>query len=257
MLLAVDIGNSSIDLGVFDGLGKLQMKSKMSTVRKKCTDEYAVILNGIFSLHQIDMHSITDCIVSSVVPSLTASVAAAVKKLTACSVMEVGTGMKTGLNIKVDSQTQLGADLVANAVGAMSQYKPPLLIIDIGTATTFTVLGESGTFEGAIICPGVRVSLDALTAYTAALPDVPITPPRHFIGKNSGDSMNSGVLFGHAFMIDGFIDRITEELGAKTLCVIVTGGLCDVVLPYCKHKLIREPELTLRGLFQLFLKNRK
>ena len=261
MLLCADIGNSSIGIGVYEcsgnAPGKSRMTSKIAAVRSKSADEYAVTLDGILRLHGISPTEIGGCMVSSVVPPLTAAVSSAVKTLTGVTPMEVGPGIRTGLNIRVDSQTQLGADLVANAVAASALRKPPFLIVDIGSATTFTVVDASGVLEGVIICPGVRMSLDALASYTAALPDVPIAPPKRTVAKNSVDAMNAGVLLGHAFMIDGFIDRIGREPGCEGLRVIVTGGLADTVLPYCSHPVERQPELTLDGLALLYFKNRK
>ncbi|MBS6446202.1 MAG: type III pantothenate kinase [Clostridiales bacterium] len=257
MLLAVDIGNSSIDLGVFDGSGALLMKSKMSAVRTKCTDEYAVILSGILTLHGIGTDRITEGIISSVVPPLTATVSSAINKLFGFVPIEVGPGIKTGLNIRIDSQAQLGADLVANSVAAISRFPLPLIIVDIGTATTFTAINCEGVLEGVIISPGIRMSLDALAADASELPDVSISLPKRFIAKNTNDSMNVGVIYGHAFMIDGFIDRLGGELKGEPLSVVVTGGLADTVLPFCSHKMEYVPELTLSGLRLLYLKNKK
>ncbi len=251
MLLAVDIGNSSIDLGVFDESGSLLTKSKMSAVRTKCTDEYAVILSGILTLHGIGTDRITEGIISSVVPPLTAAVSSAIEKLFGFVPIEVGPGIKTGLNIRIDSQAQLGADLVANSVAAIAQYPLPLVVVDIGTATTFTAINREGVLEGVIICPGIRMSLDS------ELPDVSISLPKRFIAKNTNDSMNVGVIYGHAFMIDGFIDRLDRELKGDSLSVVVTGGLADTVLPFCSHKMEYVPELTLSGLRLLYLKNKK
>lgn len=261
VLLCADIGNSSIGVGVYDGAGtgnvKKCMTSKMAAVRTKSADEYAVTLDGILRLRGISPSEIDGCMLSSVVPPLTAAVSSAVKTLTGVTPMEVGPGIRTGLNIRVDSQTQLGADLVANAVAASALRKPPFLIVDVGCATTLTVVDAAGVLEGVIICPGVRMSLDALASYTAALPDVPIVPPKRLIAKNSADAMNAGVLLGHAFMIDGFIDRIGRELGCEGLRVIVTGGLADTVIPFCRHPVERQPDLTLDGLALLYQKNRK
>lgn len=260
MLLCVDIGNSSIDFGVFSENGALAMKSKMSAERVKSTDEYAVMLNGILSLNHIGIECITDCIISSVVPPLTAAVMTAIRTLTHVTPIQVGPGIKTGLNIKIDSQTQLGTDLVANAVAAQnyrSADTAAAIIVDIGTATTFTVLGSTGILEGVIICPGLRVSLDALSAYASALPDVSLAPPKRLIARNSCDAMNAGALFGHAFMIDGFLDKIAEETGAESCTVFATGGLADLVLPYCRHTMEHKPDLTLEGLRLIWAKNRK
>lgn len=257
MLIAVDIGNSSIDLGVFDDSGILIMKSKISAVKTKSADEYAVIINGILNLNQINAEKITGGIISSVVPPLTVTIASAVNKLFGIKPSEVGPGIKTGLKIKIDSQSQLGADIVSNSVAAISKFSSPVIVIDIGTATTFTVINKDETLEGVIIIPGIRLSLDALSTYTSELPDVSITKPKRIIAKNSQESMNAGVLFGHAFMIDGFIEKIKNELKTKEINIAATGGLADIVLPYCNSRIEYIPNLTLYGLRILYLKNNK
>lgn len=256
MLLTIDIGNSSIDFGVFNG-EKLIFKSKMSAVKSKCVDEYAVTLKNILSLGEIDSADITDSIISSVVPPLTKTIAAAVEKLTKTTPLEVGPGIKTGLNIKIDIQTQLGADIVANAVAASAKCSCPLIIIDFGSATTFTVINRNGVLDGVIIAPGVRMSLDALAYRTSALPDVSIEKPKRLIAKNTNESMNVGVLYGQAFMIDGFIENIKKTMNEETVNVIATGGLAEIILPLCKAEIKHIPNLTLLGLRLIHLKNRK
>ena len=255
MLLTVDIGNSSVDFGVFDEENRLRMTSKISADRSKYADEYAIALEGILSLHRIEKEQITDCMIASVVPSLTVQVSVAIQKLFAIRPLEVGPGIKTGLNIRIDSQTELGADIVANAAAAMSLAKPPMIIIDVGTATTFTAISSGGALEGVIIAPGVRVSLDALASQTAELPDVSISMPKHVIGKNSRDSMNSGVIQGQALMIDGFSEKIRAELKAEKIRIFATGGLAETVLPLCSQKIEDVPDLTLEGLRILYRKN--
>lgn len=256
MLLAIDIGNSSIDVGIFDG-DVLLLKSKFATVQKKCVDEYALTLNGILSLNGISIDDIGHAVISSVVPPLTKTISYAVTKLTGIVPLEVGPGVKTGLRIRIDIQNQLGADIVANAVAALSYYSSPIVIADIGSATTFTVINREGVLDGVIIAPGVRMSLDALASYTSALPDISIEAPKRIIAKNTSESMNVGVLYGHAFMIDGFIKKICEELHEKEVCAILTGGLSEVILPYCTTEFICDGELILRGLHKIYQKNRK
>ena len=262
MLLAVDIGNTSIDIGVFanegnQSKGKLIMTSKISADRVKSPVEYAVLLKGVFELNNVEIAGITGSILSSVVPTLTVAVATAIKSLTGIRSIEVGPGIKTGLNIKIDSQTELGADIVANAVSVLDKGKSPHLIIDFGTATTLTVIDQSSTLVGVIIAPGVRVSLDALSMQASELPAVSIARPKRLIGKNSRESMNSGVLNGHALMIDGFCRKIKEELQADDLHVIATGGLAETILPICETPISYEPDLTLKGLEILYHKNIK
>lgn len=255
MLLAVDIGNSSIDFGVFNEQDRLLMTSKISADKAKCADEYAIVLQGILSLHRVAKEEITGCMIASVVPSLTVQVSIAVQKLFGIRPLEVGPGIKTGLNIRIDSQAELGADIVANAAGALSLAKPPMILIDVGTATTFTAISAGGALEGVIIAPGVRVSLDALASQTAELPDVSISMPKRVIGKNSRDSMNSGVIQGQALMIDGFSRKIREELKAERIRIFATGGLAEIVLPLCSPEIEYIPDLTLEGLRILYHKN--
>ncbi len=256
MLLALDIGNSSIDIGVFSKDGSLKLRSKISADRAKSADEYAVLLKGIFELNSLSLESIDGSIVASVVPPLTLAVASAIDRLFGIKSLEVGPGIKTGLNIKIDSQTELGADIVANAVSALSKGESSLLIIDFGTATTLTVIDKNSALAGVIIAPGVRVSLDALSMQASELPDVSIAMPKRLIGKNSRESMNSGVLNGHALMIDGFCAKIQKELQTGDLRVIATGGLADIILPLCETPIQYEPDLTLEGLKILYHKNK-
>ena len=255
MLLTVDIGNTSIDFGIFNEEGNLVMKSKISADKGKCSDEYAVLLMGIISLHGIAQEHIAGAIISSVVPPLTAHISNAIHSLFGIKALEVGPGIKTGLKIKIDSQAELGADIVSNAVAAMALKESPVLIVDIGTATTFTVIDKTETLQGVIIAPGIRLSLDALSSYASELPDVSIAVPRGVVGKNTRSSMNSGVLYGQAFMIDGFAEKIKETLGTDKLNVLVTGGLAETVLPLCKQENEYYSDLTLLGLKILYYKN--
>lgn len=257
MLFASDIGNSSISFGVFDDAGELLLKSKVDAVKTGSADEYAVLFRGILDLYGFDCTGITDAMICSVVPSLTRTVCAAIRRLFGVSPLEVGPGVKTGLNIKIDLQAQLGADLAANAVAALSHTSAPLAIVDFGTATTFTVINREGILEGVIICPGVRVSLDALAHSSAELPDISVAPPRRFIAKNTQDSMRAGALYGHAAMTDGLIAKIRSTLGEERLSLIATGGYAEAVLPYCKEAAEHLPDLTLTGLYLLFRKNNR
>lgn len=256
MLLAIDIGNSSIDVGIFDGEALL-LKTKFATVQKKCVDEYALTLNGILALNGIRTDNIGHAVISSVVPPLTKTISAAVGKLTGIQPLEIGPGVKTGLRIRIDIQNQLGSDIVANAVAALSSHNGPIVIADVGSATTFTIITRDGVLDGVIIAPGIRMSLDALASYTSALPDISIETPKRIIAKNTNESMNVGVLYGHTFMIDGFIRKICEELHEERVCAILTGGLSEVILPYCKTEFIHDEELILRGLCKIYQKNRK
>lgn len=257
MLLTVDIGNSSIDFGAFDSNGTLRMKSKVSAVKNRSADEYAVLLKGVLQLHAVLPEEITAGIIASVVPPLTVKVSGAIHKLFGIDALEIGPGIKTGLKIQIDSQSQLGADIVANAVAAMAEFPRPCVIVDIGTATTLTVIDQNDILQGVIIAPGMRMSLDALSSGASELPDVSIIPPKRVIGKNSIESMNIGAFYGHAFQIDGFLELLKQTLKTDTLSIVVTGGLADTLLPYCKTNMERRPNLTLEGLRLLYQKNEK
>lgn len=257
MLFAVNIANSKITFGVFDENGELIFKSGVDAVRTKSADEYAVLFSQILTLRGADRGSVTDAILSSVVPSLTRAVLDAVRILFGIAPIEVGPGIKTGLNIKIDQQTQLGADLVASAVAALAQFRPPMAIVDLGHATTVTVINREGMLEGVLIAPGVRASMDVLSRSGAELPDVSLLPPKRLIGKNTQDSMRSGVLYGHAAMLDGLLERVRETIGAETMTVVATGEHLEAVLPFCKVKPQTDADLTLRGLYLIREKNKR
>ena len=179
----------------------------------------------------------------------------AVEKICGKTPMLVGSGMKTGINIIMDNPKSVGADRIVNAVAAVQEHKPPLIIIDMGTATTLCAIDQNGAYVGGAILPGLRVSLDALSAKTAQLPAISLDIPHHVIGKNTIDSMRSGIMYGNAAMLDGLIDRMSEELGGKPT-VLATGGLSQFVAPLCRHKIICDDTLLLKGLLILYEKNK-
>lgn len=253
MLLAIDIGNTNISLGVFcDEV--LRTTARLATSKDKTADEYAVDLMNVLSLHGEDVLKIEDCIISSVVPSVSASVSSAVALLCDTVPLMVGPGVKTGLNIKIDNPAQLGADLVTGAVAALNEYTLPCIIIDMGTATTLSVLDRNGAFLGGTIGAGMRMTFNALAEGTAALPSVSITAPKSVIGKNTVDCMQSGIVLGTAAMLDGLIDRIEEDLGERAT-VVATGGLSREVISYCKNDIIYNENLLLDGLRMIYEKN--
>ncbi len=257
MLLAVDIGNSSVALGVFDPNGNLTFQCRVEASEGKSADEYAVLFHSLFALRGVDPSTVDACILSSVVPPVTHAVSRAVESLVGCRPLIVGPGVKTGLNIRVDVQTQLGSDLVADAVAALSEFSAPMVVVNMGTVTTLSAIRRDGTLEGVVIAPGVRISMDALARSGSELPDISVATPKHVVGKNTQDSMRSGVLYGHAAMLDGMISRIGEELGEDALTVVCTGGLAETVLPYCRTKSVYRPDLTLKGLYLIAQKNKR
>jgi type III pantothenate kinase len=255
MILAIDVGNTNIVMGCIDQ-EQIYFISRLATNHLKTDEQYAVELKSILELHDVVLADIDGSIISSVVPPLTNTMKRAIQIITRKDPMVIGPGLKTGLNIMTDDPAQLGSDLVAAAVAALAQYPKPLIIFDMGTATTVSVIDAKGTFLGGIIYPGIMISLDALSSRTAQLPRISLEAPKHVIGGNSIDSMNSGVTYGSAGMIDGLIDRIEEEIGMPAT-TIVTGGLAKYIAPYCRRKVNHDADLILKGLYIIYNKNAK
>lgn len=254
MLLAIDIGNTNITLGAYNN-DVLSFTARLATVHGTTSDQYAVEIKNILELHGLNAHQIEDCIVSSVVPSVGGAVCNAVSLLCDIVPLELGPGVKTGLNIKIDNPAQLGADLVAGAVGAISEYTLPCVVIDMGTASTISVIDRNGAYLGGVISAGVRLTLKALTENTAQLPSIDINAPKSVIGTNTIDCMKSGLIFGTAAMIDGLLDRITDEIGEQPT-VVATGGLSKDIITHCKNDIIYNANLLLDGLREIYEKNR-
>ncbi|MCQ2428169.1 MAG: type III pantothenate kinase [Clostridia bacterium] len=255
MLLTIDIGNSNITLGGFEG-DELSFIVRISSELKRTSDEYAGRILSVFSVHSIDKSNISGAIISSVVPPLNSVVRDAVKLIWGIDSLIVGPGLKTGINIHCDNPSSVGADLICACVASHSVYGSPSLVVDLGTATKMTVVGEKGTFKGVSIIPGVMMGLNSLSENTAQLPRVELEPPKSVIGKNTVDCMRSGVIFGNASLIDGMIDRINDEVGAE-LPVYATGGLSHLIIPYCRHNIIIDDYLVLKGLNIIYSKNKK
>ena len=246
MLLAIDIGNTNIVIGGIKD-NQIVFEARIATDRSKTSDQYAVDIKDILSLFDVKAEDIQDCIISSVVPPVFNSVRTGILKVTGKSPMVVGPGLKTGLKIHMDNPAQVGSDRIVIAVAALAEYKPPLILMDLGTATTLEVVGEDTSYLGGCIIPGVRISLDALTSRTAQLPGIRLEQPKRVIGKNTVDCMRSGIMYGTAAMIDGMLDRIEEELGTSTT-VIATGGIAQFVVPLCRREIKLEKDLMLKGL---------
>ena len=251
MLLAIDVGNTNIVLGVMDG-ETLVVSGRLSTNIYQTDEEYAMKLKAFLSLHEVER--IDGAIISSVVPALNTALKNAVRIVTGAKALIVGPGVKTGLSIKIDDPAQLGADLVVGAVAAKAKYPLPAIIFDLGTATTASVLDKDGNFLGGVITTGVKTSLNALATGTALLPQIDISAPKSVIGTNSIDSMRSGAVIGTACMLDGFIDRIEKELG-ETASVIVTGGLGQAIARHCTHNITFDSNLLIDGLKIIYDKN--
>ena len=255
MILTVDIGNSNIVLGGVEG-EQILFEARLRTDPTKTSDEYCIDLKMILEVYGVKSDDVEGSIIASVVPQVLNSMQTALKKLTGKAALVVGPGLKTGLNIKVENPSQTGADLVVGCVAALREHKAPLIVIDMGTATTIVVLDEDGAFIGGSISPGVKISMDALTDRTALLPGLQLDQPKKVIGRNTIDCMRSGIMLGNACMLDGMVERMEEELGCKTT-VVATGGIAKFVLPLCKREMIYDKDLLVKGLAVLYRENRK
>lgn len=255
MLLAIDIGNTNIVIGCMNGM-KIENEFRLATDTVKTSDQYCIDLKNLLSLCDIRTDQLEGTIISSVVPPLLNSFVTAVIKLTGKRPMVVGPGIKTGLKIQIDNAAQIGSDLIVAAVAALNEYPAPLMIVDMGTATTISVIDRERTYIGGCICPGVRISSEALSARTALLPGINLDAPKRAIGRNTADCMRSGIMLGAAAMLDGLIERMEEELGERAT-VVATGGVSRFVLPLCRREILYDRDLLLKGLAQLYRANRR
>ena len=253
MILAIDIGNSNIVLGCMEE-EKILFEARMATDRIKTSDQYCAEMKTMLELFGVDYRQIEGSIISSVVPPVMNSIRTAIHKLTGKPPLTVGPGLKTGLNIRIDSPAQAGSDLIVAAVAAIRDYGTPVIIIDLGTATTITVVDKSGAFIGGSILPGVKLSLNALTQGTAQLPGISLEEPKRVIGRNTVDCMQSGVMYGTACMLDGMIERMEAELGYPCT-VVATGGIAKYMISLCRREIILDRGLLLKGLDILYRRN--
>jgi type III pantothenate kinase len=256
MLLAVDIGNTNIVFGCVNDDDEIVVFERISTNHSATSAEYASLIKNLLEMNSFPLSSITDAVMSSVVPSVTTTVKEAVRKLFGVDVMVAGPGVKTGLNILIDNPRQLGSDQAVDAVAAINSYPVPQIIIDMGTATTMSVVDSKKNYLGGLIMTGMRVATDALIQRTAQLPKIDFELPDSIIGTNTIDCMKNGALYSNACALDGIIERIEEKLGEKCT-VIATGGLAEVVVPLCRRDIILDKDLLIKGLTIIYRKNQK
>ena len=235
---------------------EIVFKARIATDRTRTSDQYGVEIKNMLEAFGVKLSEIEDCIISSVVPPVFNSVKTGVIKVIGKQPLVVGPGLKTGLNIHVDVPSQVGSDRIVIAVAALAEYEAPLVLMDMGTATTIEVVEPDNVYMGGVIFPGVMVSLDALTSRAAQLPGISLDKPKSVIGRNTVDCMRSGMMYGTAGMIDGIIDRIEEELGHKST-LVATGGMAQFITPLCRHEIILEKDLLLKGLNILYKKNKR
>ena len=255
MLLAIDIGNTNLVIGCIQD-DHILFKARIATDRTRTSDQYGVEIKNMIEAFGVKISQISDCIISSVVPPVFNSVRTGVIKVIGKQPLVVGPGLKTGLNIHMDVPSQVGSDRIVIAVAALAEYRAPLVLLDMGTATTIEVVEPENRYMGGIIFPGVKISLDALTSRASQLPGISLDKPKNVVGKNTVDCMRSGMLYGTAAMIDGLIDRIEEELGHSST-LIATGGMAQFITPLCKHSIILEKDLLLKGLNIIYKKNKR
>lgn len=253
MILAIDIGNTNIVIGCFEG-SSIKFTERLSTNHKATELEYAILFKNVLEIYSIKPNEIDGGIISSVVPSITNVVKNAMAKLTKNRILVIGPGLKTGLSILTDNPVQLGSDLVVDAVACINEYNLPAAIFDMGTATTISIVDKNKNYLGTIIMPGVEVSLNSLVGGTSQLPKISLEPPKNIIGKNTVESMKSGIIYSTAASIDGMIERLEDEMGEK-LTVVATGGLAGTIVPLCKRDIILDDELLLKGLAVIYNKN--
>jgi len=254
MLLVIDIGNTQMVLGVFDGESLIR-DWRISTDIHKVADEYGVLLTTLLSTGGLATDDITGVCLSSVVPPLTDTIRSTIDRFFHTEPVVVGPGIKTGLSILYDNPREVGADRIVNAVAAYEQYGGPLVIVDFGTATTFCAVSERGEYLGGVIAPGLGIAAEALALRTAKLPQVELARPESVIGKDTVSSIQSGLIYGYADLVDGIVNRVRHELGGSAT-VIGTGGLAEVIGEVAASFDHFEPHLTLKGLKLIYEKNR-
>ena len=253
MLLCIDIGNTNIKFGLFEG-DRLRAHWRIATDRAKLSDEYAMLLLNLFASERLQTDDVTGCAFSSVVPPLTPAFTEVARRYLKQEPMIVGPGVRTGLSIRTDQPSEVGADLIVNAVAARQLYGAPVIIIGFGTATTFAAVSAEGDFVGVAIAPGIGTGAEALFRFAAQLPQVELVKPPHAIGKNTIHSMRSGLIFGFAGLVEGLVKRMRAELGGQAR-VVATGGLAELIAAETDAIQVVEPDLTLIGLRLIYQMN--
>lgn len=254
MLLTVDIGNTNVVMGLMPKRGELASVIRFPTDKRRTVEEFMEGFEALVAMHGFDFSSVTGSIVSSVVPELTESVVASVRAKTGEDPLVVRYDMDLGFAIDMDTPDKLGADMIADAAGAVRDYEGCLAIFDMGTATTCSVVTADKVYIGSIIMPGVAISQDALTAHASQLPFIKFEQPQRLIGRNTVDCMRSGVVYANAAAIDGLLDRIADELGTPVKG-IATGGISKLIVPACRRDVVHDPDLLLKGLWDIYIAN--
>lgn len=254
MLLAMDVGNTNTVIALYDG-ENLRRSWRMATEKSRASDEIGVLLLQFLKTEQLDATAVDAVILSSVVPPVMHALKNAIKRYFGCRIMEVGPGVKTGMNIRCDNPKEVGADQIANAVAAVKKYGAPLIVVDYGTATTFCVVDQRGDYLGGLIVPGLKISMDALFERAAKLPRIEIKKPPALIGKTTVGSMQAGAFYALTAQTDGIVERIRAKLGQPDCRVIATGGLAGFAAEEAETIDVVDRRLTLDGLRLIYEKN--
>lgn len=255
MILTADIGNTNICFALHpDDSAEPLFFERIHTNCEKTSAEYASDLKTILRLHEVPADDVTASAVSSVVPVVTKSLKAALEQVLACPILEISSAIDLSYAIHVDDPRTVGHDILSDVAGAVQHYPLPVITFDMGTATVATMISEEKVLEGILICPGVRTSLNSLASSTSALPTIALDPPEKAIGRNTVDSMKSGIIYGMAGLMDGIIDRMEEETGKKCT-VVATGGLSPFIAPYARHEILLDSTLLMKGMYALLKRN--
>lgn len=252
MILALDVGNTNIVIGCIEN-GEIVFDGRLTTNAAKTDMEMAVMLKNILTINKIETNKIEGAILSSVVPPMNQALKTAVELVIGKEPITISGS--EGLKVALDDPSQLGNDLVVGAFTVLNDFAPPVIMIDMGTATTIFVIDKTKTFRGGAIIPGLMVSQQALTKNASLLPSISLETPKSVIGTNTIDAMQSGAIFGYASMLDGMIDKIEAELGEKTT-VVATGGLSGCIIEHCRHEIIYDKNMLLRGLWLIYQKHK-
>lgn len=252
-LLAIDVGNTNIVLGLFEG-DVLVRRWRVATDPRRMPDEYAVTVAALFSLAGHDSADVEAAIIGSVVPSVEATLTTALRTLIGREPLIVSPSLQSGIRVVYAPTAVVGADRIANAVATLPCYGAPAIVVDFGTATTFDAISKGGDYVGGAIAPGLEIAQEALVTRAARLTPVPLVPPSHAVGTSTVESIQSGAIFGYAGLVDGLVRRFRGEIGAEAT-VIATGGLAELIAPHTETVQHVDPDLTLRGLRLLFERN--
>ncbi|WLD93481.1 type III pantothenate kinase [Alkalihalobacillus sp. AL-G] len=253
MILVIDVGNTNIVLGVYDG-DELKYHWRIGTSRKKSEDEYGMFITNLLSHVGLEIGDIKGIIISSVVPPIMFPLEKMCEKYFGIQPMVIGPGIKTGLNIKTENPREVGADRIVNAVAAIHEYGSPLIIVDFGTATTYCYIDEQRNYLGGAISPGIGISTEALYTHAAKLPRIEITSPDTVIGKNTVSAMQAGIFYGYVGQVEGIVQRMKTKVNVNPK-VIATGGLAKLIGKESPHIDVVDPFLTLKGLQLIYRKN--